>query len=232
MKYYAIHKGHKTGIFLSWEECKQNVSGYKYARYKSFKVKSDAEYFVKYGKSKPLQTLDQFFTITKKTENYTSPKSPKLLSEKDIDISVYTDGSCHNNGYKNAKAGIGIFFGQSDKRNVSEPIFGKQTNNTAELKAIIKTIEILKKEIKEGKNIMIYSDSMYSIRCATTYGRKLEQNNWKTTIPNVELVKILYNLCKPYKNIKFTHVKAHTDRQDKHSIGNFNADRLANEALK
>ena len=234
MKYYAIHKGHKTGIFLSWEECKQNVSGYKYARYKSFKVKSDAEYFVKYGKSKSLQTLDQFFTITKKTETYTSPKSPKLLSEKDIDISVYTDGSCHNNGFRNAKAGIGIYFGPNDNRNVSEPIFGKQTNNTAELKAIIKTIEILKKEIKEGKNIMIYSDSMYSIRCATTYGRKLEIVNWKKDkpIPNVELVKNLYNLCKPYKNIKFTYVKAHTDRQDKHSIGNFNADRLANEALK
>ena len=75
---------------------------------------------------------------------------------------------------------------------------------------------------------------MYSIRCATTYGRKLEIINWKKPkhqIPNVELVKQLYYLCKPYKNIKFTYVKAHTDRQDKHSIGNFHADRLANEAL-
>lgn len=36
MKYYAIKKGHQTGIFNSWDECKKNVHGYSGAIYKSF----------------------------------------------------------------------------------------------------------------------------------------------------------------------------------------------------
>lgn len=41
-KIYAIRKGHKTGIFNSWDECKKNVSGFSGAEYKSFKNIDDA----------------------------------------------------------------------------------------------------------------------------------------------------------------------------------------------
>lgn len=36
VKYYAVRKGLKTGIFHTWEECKASVSGYSCAEYKSF----------------------------------------------------------------------------------------------------------------------------------------------------------------------------------------------------
>ena len=79
-------------------------------------------------------------------------------------ICIYTDGSCINNGKKNAKAGIGVYFGENDKRNVSKRIKGKQTNNTAELKAILKAIKIIKKEDNfKDLDITIYTDSKYSI---------------------------------------------------------------------
>lgn len=42
-KFYAVRKGKKTGIFLTWEECKKNVDGYSGAEYKSFKTKQEAE---------------------------------------------------------------------------------------------------------------------------------------------------------------------------------------------
>tara|TARA_Y100000590_G_scaffold468169_1_gene649823 strand:+ start:1650 stop:2342 length:693 start_codon:yes stop_codon:yes gene_type:complete len=229
MKYYAIYKGFKTGIFTSWDICKSYINRFKGAKYKSFKTLPEAEYFVKYGKSKPLQTLDQFIIKT----NPSPIKKIKHVKPVKPDIIVYTDGSCYNNGKRNAKAGIGIYFGPNDRRNISERITGKQTNNTAELKAIIKTIQLLETEIKEGKNIMIYSDSKYSIRCCTTYGEKLYKLNWKKNkpIPNLELVKKVFLLCKKYKNIYFTYIAAHTNKQDIHSIGNENADRLANLAL-
>ena len=92
----------------------------------------------------------------------------------DKTINVYTDGSCIHNGKPNAKAGIGVFFGESDPRNVSERIEGKQSNNTAELKAIIRAIHLLDTDISLGNKIIIYSDSDYSIKCATTYGRKMQ----------------------------------------------------------
>ena len=34
-------------------------------------------------------------------------------------IRVFTDGACRNNGKQNAIAGIGVYFGENDIRNVS-----------------------------------------------------------------------------------------------------------------
>ena len=47
----------------------------------------------------------------------------------------------------------------------------------------------------------------------------------------MEIVQVAYCFCKDYKNLNFIHIRAHTGLQDIHSIGNDNADRLANEAI-
>ena len=41
-KYYAVRKGKTTGIFESWNECKESVSGYSGAEYKGFLSVDDA----------------------------------------------------------------------------------------------------------------------------------------------------------------------------------------------
>ena len=176
-----------------------------------------------------------FITI-KSTENELHQEI--TLINKNINnkeqIKVFTDGACSNNGAKNAKAGIGIYFGENDLRNVSERITGKQTNNTAELKAILKVYEILKDEIENKKSVNIYSDSTYAIRCCGEYGLKMYKKNWRKKngyIPNHELVKEAFNLFYNKHNIKLIHVKAHTDNTDVLSLGNAEADRLANEAI-
>ena len=244
--YYSVFSGFKPGIYESWNECQKQVSGYKNAKFKKFKSHQNAEYFVQYGTEKPntQQSINNFFTVsniennvvpnkdnTESADNKVSANNHKYLDF----IDVYTDGCCINNGKKNIKpkAGYGIYFGENDPRNTNKPIIGKQTNNVAEITAIIETILMLKTEINENKIINIYTDSNYSIQCCSTYGKKLEKLDWNNDkpIPNIELVKKAYNLCKLYKNVKLYHVKAHTGRQDKHSIGNFHADRLANEAV-
>ena len=95
------------------------------------------------------------------------------------------------------------------------------------MKAIIKACFILKEEIENEKQIEIYSDSDYSIKCATTYGEKQEKINWENNIPNKELVKEIYTIFSKYKNIKIKYVKAHTKNEDENSLGNKNADKLA-----
>jgi len=150
------------------------------------------------------------------------------------DITVYTDGACINNGKPNAKASIGIYFGPDDPRNVSKKIEGKQSNNTAELGALIELYKILEPEITCGKKIAIYSDSVYAIRCVGAYGEKCKKNKWKKDdefIPNKELVKEGYELFKGRNNIKMVHINSHTGLTDIHSLGNEEADRLANLAL-
>jgi ribonuclease HI len=144
---------------------------------------------------------------------------------------VYTDGACSNNGKYNALAGIGIFFGLNDIRNVSKRIDGKQTNNTAELSAIIETYSIIENDIINNKKIGIVTDSEYAMKCIHSYGEKCHKKNWNIDIPNKELVKKIYEMYKDKLNIKFIHIKAHTNNTDIHSLGNYNADKLANMAI-
>jgi ribonuclease HI len=152
-------------------------------------------------------------------------------------IHVYTDGSCQNNGLLHARAGYAVYFGENDSRNEYNMVKGKQSNNTGELTGVIRALEIVNSDIENyNKIINIYTDSEYVIKCLTSYGDKLARNNWKTSKqkdpPNKELVQKVYTLYNNSRSyIKIHHVKAHTDKQDIHSIGNAEADRLANLAI-
>ena len=41
-KIYAVRKGHKTGLFYTWDECKKQVNGFSGAEYKSFQTLDEA----------------------------------------------------------------------------------------------------------------------------------------------------------------------------------------------
>lgn len=210
MPVYAVANGRNIGIFSNWNECNDSVKGYKNAIYKKFDTIEEANHFIQIN--------------TKSIEN---DKTDDFIP----DYYVYTDGACSNNGKENALSGIGIFFGIDDARNVSKKIEGKQTNNTAELIAIIETYSIIKNDIENGKKIAIISDSEYAIKCVSSYGEKCFKKNWDVDIPNKELVKTVYEMYKNKQNIQFIHIKAHTNQTDIHSIGNDNADKLANIAI-
>jgi ribonuclease HI len=225
MNYYAVAKGHQTGIFNTWDECKVNTNGYKGALYKKFSNEADAKQYIESN----TQTKSAFDVLI-------TPKSVKKIIEIEEsmfipDYYVYTDGACSNNGQENAMAGIGIYFGENDTRNVSRQIKGKQTNNTAELQAIIQLYNIIKDDIVNKRKICIVSDSEYAIRCATEYGEKHHSKGWKKDIPNKDMVKEVYELYKGLDNVKFVHIMAHTDKIDNHSMGNDGADKLANTAI-
>lgn len=147
------------------------------------------------------------------------------------DYYVYTDGSCSSNGSAHAKAGMGIYFGADDPRNVSQRVEGKQSNNTAELGAILLARKIIDADVKAGKKIMIVSDSTYAIRAVTTYGEACATKGWAKDIPNKDMVRAGYELYKDVKNVRFKHVLGHTEGADIHSVGNDGADRLANMAI-
>jgi ribonuclease HI len=148
-----------------------------------------------------------------------------------MSINVYIDGSCIHNGKPYAKAGYAVYFGQDDPRNEYQAVVGKQSNNTGELTAFIRCLEILQEEIAQNIVIHVYTDSEYVIKCASTYGSKLEQKGWKDKVPNLELVQKAHSLFKNKPNIKLHYIKAHTDKTDAHSQGNAEADRLANLAV-
>jgi len=204
MKYYAVKIGRNIGIYDNWLECKKSIHKFKGAQYKSFNSLKEAQKYL---------------------EKIVEGK--KEVTEA---LYVYTDGACKNNGKENATAAIGVYFSENDSRNVSRRIKGKQTNNVAEVKAIIEVYKILKKEINSGQKIFIVSDSIYAIRAATTYGNKVEINNYQG-IANSQLVKKIHSLYKDKENVNFLYIKAHTNREDGHYGGNKQADLLAVKAL-
>lgn len=207
MPYYAVKKGHKIGIFNNWSECKNQINGYKNPVYKKFISYSEAEHFIQPEK--------------------------RIISQNDVkktDLIVFTDGSCFNNGKKNASAAIGIYFYNDISRNISEKIEEKQTNNYAELFAIIKAIKIGLPLLDKNQYLIIVTDSNYSIDCLTVWGDSWSKQNWKKkdgkNIENLSLIKKGYKLINKYP-IKLCHVNSHTGKQDFFSKGNDMADKLA-----
>jgi len=75
---------------------------------------------------------------------------------------VYTDGACAGNGQHGSVAGIGVWWGPIDTRNLSERCPGRQTNNRAELIAIIRALET---SPITSMPLVIKSDSEYAIKC-------------------------------------------------------------------
>jgi ribonuclease HI len=218
MVYYAVVNGRTNGIFLNWNDCNNSVKGYKNALYKKFDTREEADFFI------------QSTNII--NDNIKNEKNEKEeIIEFIPEYYVYTDGACSNNGKENALAGIGIFFGLNDIRNVSKRIEGKQTNNIAEITAIIETYFIIENDIINGKKVAIVTDSEYAIKCVSSYGEKCYKKSWKLEIPNKELVQKAYEMYKDNTNIQFIHIKAHTNNTDIHSFGNDNADKLANIAI-
>ena len=215
MPFYAVAKGRTSGIFLTWPECQESVKGFSGAVYKKFDKRGDAEVFI---------------------QGASEVGHKELVSP---DYYVYTDGACSNNGKEGASAGIGVYFSEGDPRNISRRVEGKQTNNVAELMAIIAAFEVISKDtvafgVKDdligGKVVAIVSDSEYAIRCCGSYGARLAGEGWRTAIPNKELVRKVWE-CSQGANVQFIHIRAHTGLTDEHSLGNDGADRLANMAI-
>ena len=207
-KYYVVKVGKSPGIYQDWVECFKNISGYKNAVFKKFSNIEDAKLY-----------------FNDKITRHTIEEKQDLSNV----VNIYTDGSCINNGTKKAKAGIGVYFGINDERNISARYINRPSNQRAELYAIIVAIKLLKpEEIK--KCVVIHTDSMYSINCVTKWYNTWERNNWTTSkkkpVKNLNLIKELYKLIHKY-NINLRHIRSHTSNTDIHSKGNEKADHLA-----
>ncbi|MFO7749214.1 MAG: ribonuclease H [Desulfobacteraceae bacterium] len=127
-------------------------------------------------------------------------------------ITIYTDGASSGNP---GPSGIGVFFcfGEHTKE-ISEYI-GESTNNIAELTAIKRALDELK---RDDLPVRLYTDSSYAIG--------LLQKGWKPR-KNVELVNTLKALTKKFTDLEIIKIKGHAGIE-----GNETADRLATSAIK
>lgn len=143
---------------------------------------------------------------------------------------IYIDGSCCGNGKKDSRGGYGIVI-FDDRRNLIDAYceqFDNVTNNQMELRAFLKTFELLNTKYK-NQQATIYSDSAYCINILTSWIYSWSKNNWKNskneTIKNLDIVLSLYE----YYNINFFINQIYIIKVDGHKgiIGNELADALA-----
>jgi ribonuclease HI len=146
-KFYVVWKGHKTGVFKTWTECKRHIDGFKGAEYKSFLKKEEA-----------------FEAFAKSYEDYKgkNTKKPNLsAAEKKafgtpVLNSISVDGACNNKGRAEYK---GVYTDTCTELFLEGP-FKKGTNNIMEFLALVHALAYCK---KHKLDLPIYSDSKIAI---------------------------------------------------------------------
>ncbi|CAH8494753.1 unnamed protein product, partial [Schistosoma turkestanicum] len=140
-------------------------------------------------------------------------------------VMVYTDGSCKG-ALDDRHAGYGVYWGPSHPWNVSERLEGEQTNNRAEIEAVICAIK--QAHIGGITHLGIVTDSKFTENCATKWGKQWAQNAWKLASGKDARLKepvkrLLEVINESGIQITWYHVRGH---QGVH--GNEEADSLAN----
>jgi ribonuclease HI len=148
---------------------------------------------------------------------------------------IFSDGNCKGNGKKNARGGYSVYFG--DILPFSQFNFTSlggvtliPTNNIMELSGIRYIFKILSEnpEIFKDINVVIVTDSMYSIKCIDTWSKSWAKNGWKNSkrqeVKNKELIQEILDL-KYQVNVKnqcitkFRHTFSHQQEpKDRSSV--------------
>ncbi|KAJ2778301.1 hypothetical protein GGI15_004213 [Coemansia interrupta] len=242
--FYAVRVGRQTGVFRTWGECLAAVNGFSNARYKKFGSHAEAAAFVNSsghgggsghgGASGPGRSTG-YHPYGKRSANSSNSSTTRTYPPAGTTVTgrttVYTDGASQNNGKPNARAGVGVYFGPGDSRNVSEPLCGpRQTNQRAELMAIIRAMEQAPCG-PAGETLHILTDSQYSINCLTRWAGTWERNGWRTSqgadVENADLIKTARRMISDRGGaVQFEHVRGHAGIE-----GNEMADRLAVDGI-
>uniref|UniRef100_A0A8C6FQP6 Ribonuclease H1 n=1 Tax=Moschus moschiferus TaxID=68415 RepID=A0A8C6FQP6_MOSMO len=204
--FYAVRRGRKAGVFLTWDECRAQVDRFPAARFKKFATEEEAWAFVRRSASpsdsegqktkhieepqvkankrlcEPLDEGENAEPCAKHVRQSTElppPVSKDTFSYMGDFVVVYTDGCCSSNGRKRARAGIGVYWGPGHPLNVGIRLPGRQTNQRAEIHAACKAIE--QAQAQGITKLALYTDSMFTINGITTWVKGWKQNGWRTS---------------------------------------------------
>ena len=162
-----------------------------------------------------------------------------VLSEKIPITHIFTDGACTNNGKRNANAAWGFIVVDNDhkvleRRSGPIPKSEPQTNQRAELQALLNGLSTAK---QYPGFIKIWSDSQYSINCASVWGKSWQRKGWTKQggiIQHLDLVKQLVSATEQMGHrLEYKWLKGHKAGSEYEFPWMFNhqVDSLATAAL-
>ena len=150
---------------------------------------------------------------------------------------VFTDGACSSNGRPGAKAGYAVWFPEHKTMSTSQkvPSDQPQTNQRAELSAIHRSTIVLEENGCYDEDVVIYTDSDYSINCLTKWITGWVSRGWKTSVGgdvlHRDLIEDTSKRLAKFKSYRFIHVRAHTGGEDDLSRNNDVVDRMARATI-
>ena len=188
-KYYTVWKGHHTGVFEAWNDCKAQITNFEGAQYKSFETFEAAKQALK----------GNYFDYIGKTSGFKSSLSPEQLKKigQPNYNSICVDAASSGNPGKMEYRGVDT---KTKKQLFIQGPFEEGTNNIGEFLAIVHGLAFLKKHQSDK---LIYTDSKTAISWVKkkTCNTKLERNQKNETL--FELVDRAVNWLKTnsYKTV-------------------------------
>ena len=157
---------------------------------------------------------------------------------------IFTDGGAINNGKKNCKAAWSFYI--NDNEYANGEILLHPSNQKGELYAIFKALEYIK-EKHYSQDVLLVTDSQYSIKCLTLWCKSWMKNGWKTSKgENVKHYSLIQKCCEILDELKNQNVKVTFEHIRSHQIqpvnknseawykwnGNFKADELVSQNIQ
>lgn len=212
-KFYAVRQGRKTGMFLTWDECKKQVMGYPGAIYKSFGTEAEAKEYL--GSEAVVSRLG---TGEPDANMADSGASGDVRNGDSDAVEIYVDGSYYA-GTKEFSYGMVVLInGKEEKfsQKMTDPELAQMRNVAGEIKGSEAAMQYaLDHKIP---SIIIYHD--YQGIASWCNG------DWKANKPGTIAYRDFYQKAKEKVHIEFRKVKGHSN--DKY---NDMVDELAKEAL-
>lgn len=212
-KYYAVKKGHNTGIFTNWDDCKTQVNGFPGAEYKSFKTNEEAEAYL----------AGNEITTTPTTKEETSVKLPNLNPG---DLIIYTDGSYHKTK-PNLFTGAAIILNHNGEmiaraaRLYDNEEMATMNNVAGEIMAA--SLALYRAKLAGAKNVILYHDYK-GIAFWNDPDPKFGKP-WKAKNRYTKAYQELVAELRQDMGIQFVHVKGHSGDEYNEKV-----DQYANEA--
>ncbi|MEO0733883.1 MAG: ribonuclease H family protein [Bacteroidota bacterium] len=180
-KYYVVWLGHAPGVYSDWPTAKQQIDGYKGAKYKGFTDRRQAEAAYANGFQR---YIDQ--SLKKPTAHLRPRKSTAPSTAKIIGRSISVDAACSGNPGKMEYQGVTT----SGKKQLFHRAFALGTNNIGEFLALVHALAFLKAQ--DMGDLPIYSDSQIAIgwvqkgKCKTTLARTSKTEELYTYVDRAE----------------------------------------------
>lgn len=167
-KFYTVWKGVCPGVYSSWQDCQQQIKGFKGAMYKSFSTKEEAE-----------RALEEPAHLHWGAQAQTPPLADRLPEGFNTNC-LAVDAACSSNPGPMEYRGVYLATGEQIFH--YGPVYG--TNNIGEFLAIVHGLALLK---QKNLQMPVYSDSRNALNW-------VKQKQCKTKLERTDKTEALFQL--------------------------------------